>query len=181
MAYREHRLKVLPQYYEAWKSGVKCFELRKDDRDYQVGDFVWLCEWDGEKFTGRSFSIIRIDYILRDCPEYGLMDGYCILGFARPPITTEPKHGRWIPCSERLPDKFGKTLVTFISAAGALWTRVIIANYSDLMGIAKPCFWIGNVGKNDFENINSQVVAWMPLPEPYQSTTGQLNKEGESR
>ena len=72
---------------------------------------------------------------------------------------------RWIPCSERLPDRFGKMLVTFIP--GTLWTYVIIANYSDLMGIAKPCFWIGNVGKNDFANITSQVVAWMPLPEPY--------------
>ena len=74
---------------------------------------------------------------------------------------------QWIPCSERLPDRFGKMLVTFIPAAGTLWTRVIIANYSDLMGIAKPCFWIGNVGKNDFANITSHVVAWMPLPEPY--------------
>ena len=71
----------------------------------------------------------------------------------------------WIPCSVRLPDRFGKMLVTFIP--GTLWTYVIIANYSDLMGIAKPCFWIGNVGKNDFANITSHVVAWMPLPEPY--------------
>ena len=72
---------------------------------------------------------------------------------------------RWIPCGERLPDRFGKMLVTFIP--GTLWTYVIIANYSDLMGIAKPCFWIGNVGKSDFANITSRVVAWMPLPEPY--------------
>ena len=71
----------------------------------------------------------------------------------------------WIPCSERLPDRFGKMLVTFIPRT--LWTYVIIANYSDLMGIAKPCFWIGNVGKSDFANITSRVVAWMPLPEPY--------------
>lgn len=80
----------------------------------------------------------------------------------------EPKEEqRWIPCSERLPDRFGKMLVTFIPAAGTLWTQVIIAHYSDLMGIARPCFWIGNVGKNDFANITSQVVAWMPLPEPW--------------
>ena len=81
-----------------------------------------------------------------------------------PTIEPGPK---WIPCSEKLPDRFGKVLVTFIPAAGTLWTRVIIAHYFDLMGIAKPCFWIGNVGKNDFANITGQVVAWMPLPEPY--------------
>lgn len=74
---------------------------------------------------------------------------------------------RWVPCSERLPNKFGEMIVTFVPAAGTLWTRVIIAHYTNLMGIAKPCFWIGNVGKNDFANITSQVVAWMPLPEPY--------------
>lgn len=79
--YVEHRLKVLPEYFEAWVSRQKNFELRKDDRDYQVGDNVWLCEWDGEQYTGRSISIIPIKYILRDCPEYGLMPGYCILGF----------------------------------------------------------------------------------------------------
>lgn len=79
----------------------------------------------------------------------------------------------WIPCSERLPERFGKMLVTFIPAT--LWTYVIIANYSDLMGIAKPCFWIGNVGKNDFANITSRVVAWMPLPEPYKEDDHETN------
>lgn len=74
---------------------------------------------------------------------------------------------RWVPCSERLPDKYGKYLVTFIPSGGTLWTYVTIAHYSDLMGIAKPCFHVGNPGKNDFQNITKQVSAWMPLPEPY--------------
>lgn len=73
----------------------------------------------------------------------------------------------WIPCSERLPEKYGQYLVTFIPSAGTLWTYVLIARYSDLMGIAKPSFHIGNVGKNDFANITEQVTAWMPLPDPY--------------
>lgn len=74
---------------------------------------------------------------------------------------------RWIPVTKKLPDKFGRVLVTLVPDAGTLWVEVIIARYSDLMGIAKPCFWVGNVGKNDFENISKQVIAWMPLPEPY--------------
>ena len=76
-------------------------------------------------------------------------------------------HGWWIPCSERLPDRFGQVLCTFIPSGGTLWTSVIIAHYSDLMGISKPCFWIGDVGKNSFQNITKQVTAWMPLPEGY--------------
>ena len=96
-------------------------------------------------------------------------------------ITFHTKHGkevvfkkasaqpeqRWIPVTEKLPDKFGRVLVTLVPDAGTLWIEVIIARYSDLMGIAKPCFWVGNVGKNDFENISKQVIAWMPLPEAY--------------
>ena len=75
----------------------------------------------------------------------------------------------WIPCSERLPQKseYGKVLVTYIPSGGTLWTTVIIAHYSDLMGIAKPCFHIGEVGKKDFQNITDSVTAWQPLPKPY--------------
>ena len=74
----------------------------------------------------------------------------------------------WIPVSERPPrkDEYGKVLVTYTPPAGELWKTVIIAHYSDLMGITKPCFHIGEVGK-DFQNITEHVTAWAPLPEPY--------------
>ena len=79
-----HKLKILPEYFEAIASRKKTFELRTDDRDYKVGDLLCLREWDGERYTGRELSAIEIKYILRDCPEYGLADGYCILGFNEP-------------------------------------------------------------------------------------------------
>ncbi len=86
--------------------------------------------------------------------------------------TTPPQaleQTRWIPVSERLPRKgeYGKVLVTYIPSGGTLWTTVMIAHYSDLMGIAKPSFHIGEVGKESFQNITEQVTAWMPLPQPY--------------
>ncbi len=77
---KKHEIKILPQYFQPVKAGVKTFELRKDDRDYQVGDLVKMREWDGKKYTGNRI-IVDIRYILRDCPEYGLMDGYCIFGW----------------------------------------------------------------------------------------------------
>ncbi len=75
---------------------------------------------------------------------------------------------QWIPCSERLPERNGRYLVTRgLNACGSLWNRVYIINYSDLMGIkSERIWWNGNVGKSYFERIDD-VMAWMPLPEPW--------------
>lgn len=77
---KSHDLKILQKYFEAVVAGVKRFELRKNDRNFQVGERIILREWDGEQFTGRNIAYI-ITYVLKDCPEYGLKDGYCIIGF----------------------------------------------------------------------------------------------------
>lgn len=74
----DHVLKTLPEYFEAGFRGEKMFELRRDDRDFKVGDYILLKEWDGEQFTGRMMAK-KITYILRDCEQYGLKDGFCIL------------------------------------------------------------------------------------------------------
>ena len=77
---------------------------------------------------------------------------------------------QWIPVTERLPEKNGRYLVTRgLNAVGAIWNRVYIVNYSDLMGLKDSrIFWQGNVGKSDFEKLELEdVLAWMPLPEPY--------------
>ena len=71
--------KILPEYYHAVRIREKTFELRKDDSDYQLGDMLILREWDGEQYTGKTIHR-EITYILRDVPQYGLMEGYCILG-----------------------------------------------------------------------------------------------------
>ena len=78
-------LKILPEYFEQVDLGMKTFELRRDDRDYEVGDQLLLQEFDGENHTGR-WCTRYISYILRDCPEYGLMDGFCILGLSEVPV-----------------------------------------------------------------------------------------------
>lgn len=76
-----HELKILPEYYEEVKCGNKNFELRKNDRDYMEGDTIRLRAWDGGKYLDKAPLERTVKFVLMDCPEYGLMDGYCILGF----------------------------------------------------------------------------------------------------
>jgi ASC-1-like (ASCH) protein len=75
-----HRLKTLQPYYREVKERKKNFELRLNDRDFQVGDTVVLEEWTGESLTGAGITR-KIKYILKDCPQYGLKEGYCIFGW----------------------------------------------------------------------------------------------------
>ena len=54
------------------------------------------CEWDGEKYTGRE-QLCDVTYVMRHCPEYGIMDGYCILSIClRKLYPTVKRHGHWI-------------------------------------------------------------------------------------
>ena len=75
---------------------------------------------------------------------------------------------QWISVDEALPKANGRYLVTRgLNACGALWNRVYILNYSDLMGTkSERIWWQGNVGKSDFERLDD-IVSWMPLPKPY--------------
>ncbi len=73
--------KILPQYFEEILKGNKDFELRKDEDDIQVGDRLVLNEFDGTNYTGQYIAK-DVKYVLRNCPQYGLMDGYCIIGLS---------------------------------------------------------------------------------------------------
>lgn len=72
--------KILPEYFKDVQSGAKRFEIRKDEDDIQVGDVLELREWTGKEYTGETY-ICDVTYVLRNVPEYGLMDGYCIIGW----------------------------------------------------------------------------------------------------
>ena len=69
-------VKILPEYYEAVKCGDKTFEVRLNDRDYQVNDILHLQEFNNGEYTGRELVKV-VSYILNDstyCKE-----GYVVL------------------------------------------------------------------------------------------------------
>ena len=41
-----HELKTYPKYFQETIEGNKPFEIRKNDRNFQVGDVLILKEWD---------------------------------------------------------------------------------------------------------------------------------------
>jgi Domain of unknown function (DUF3850) len=59
-----HDLKSWPDYFSAVADGRKTFEVRKDDRDFIVGDYLRLREWDPQTkaYTGREVER-KITYI----------------------------------------------------------------------------------------------------------------------
>lgn len=77
----EHRLKTWSSYYDAVNTGAKSFELRVNDRNFQVGDTIVLEEYNPEttSYTGRSLTR-TIGYILERPPFGGLEVGWVILG-----------------------------------------------------------------------------------------------------
>ena len=81
---KRHELKILPKYFQDVKRGIKKFELRKNDRGFEVGDYVRLREYDGASYTGESIEV-RVVYVLQyeDAKEFGLAPDYCIFGFER--------------------------------------------------------------------------------------------------
>lgn len=69
-----HRLKILPEYFNPVRLGVKTFEIRKNDRDFQVGDTLMLKEYEANHFTGNMVRVI-VTYIT----GYGQQNGYLVM------------------------------------------------------------------------------------------------------
>jgi hypothetical protein len=89
-----HILKCWPEFLDAISDGRKTFELRRDDRDYLVGDTLELREYDPatDQFLARS-CVVFVTYVMRagrpaypldDRATEGLREGYVIMGITLP-------------------------------------------------------------------------------------------------
>ena len=66
--------------YNAINQGKKGFEVRFNDRNYQVNDILHLQEWTNGEYTGREMEV-EVTYLLDD-PNY-CKDGYVIMAINR--------------------------------------------------------------------------------------------------
>lgn len=78
-----HALKTWPEYFEQVFQGNKTFELRKNDREFKVGDTLALQEWDNYfgAYTGRCIDV-DVTYILSG-GNFGIEKGYVVMGIKR--------------------------------------------------------------------------------------------------
>ena len=78
MSIQHHYLKTLTNYYQAVERGEKNFEVRFNDRGFNVFDILHLQEFiPPSTYTGRVVDK-EIVYILDD-PQY-CKEGYVVLG-----------------------------------------------------------------------------------------------------
>jgi len=70
-----------------------------------------------------------------------------------PSVTPKPKMGRWIPVSERLPEKYEEVIVTDVEVSDTYQSQYIGNGY-----------WECDNGA-----FTNRIIAWMPLPEPYKA------------
>ena len=109
-----HELKSWPQFFTRVISGEKTFELRVNDRDFKLGDFLFLREYDPltEQYSGR-FQYVRITYILGETDhalQHVLHPDYVILALSlhwSTPLRVLPGN-KWV--SQLRPEKH---LVTY--------------------------------------------------------------------
>lgn len=71
-----HKLKIDPKYFEDVRLATKTFEIRKNDRNFHVGDKLLLCEYDRDKkeYTGNQLTA-TITYIT----DFAQKDGYIVI------------------------------------------------------------------------------------------------------
>jgi len=112
-----HELKTDPEVFDAVILGLKGFEIRRDDRNFQVGDELFLRK---TRYTGAQMKegmpleytgencVRRVGYVLHG-PVYGLEAGWVIMSIVRRSAfddwPREPK-GRLI-CSPQKPFPLG--------------------------------------------------------------------------
>ena len=102
----------------------------------------------------------NIDETLADVAENRLENWLNELPPIQPETNCSEFPNSWIPCSKRLPDKEGDYLVTLLDD-GRTWVK--IALWNETFGGRWQAVLYNDVDYSDISN----VIAWMPLPEPY--------------
>lgn len=75
-----HNIKCVQPHYDDIASGVKTFEVRLNDRDYDLNDRLELFEYDADtdQFSGKVTRVLVRHLLNDDIP--GIETGYVVMG-----------------------------------------------------------------------------------------------------
>ena len=74
-----HELKVIDRFWPDYKSGLKTFSIRKNDRNFAVGDVCIFKLWDENHFVLNEIVVKKITHILHDYDSKMVLEKHCIL------------------------------------------------------------------------------------------------------
>ncbi len=83
---KTHELKTWPIFFHQVKTDLKQFEIRIDDRGFQVGDFLMLREYNIDKKEYTGHTIMREISCIIEGGQFGIENGYCAMGLKHPEI-----------------------------------------------------------------------------------------------
>lgn len=70
----------MPKFFQDVATGRKRFEVRKNDRGFQVGDHLLLREYSNPRYTGRMV-LVEVGYMT----TFGQQEGWVVMGIERIP------------------------------------------------------------------------------------------------
>jgi uncharacterized protein YqfB (UPF0267 family) len=74
----QHDLKITPEYFDDIVSDIKTFEVRRNDRDFKVGDILRLMEYFPSDNSYSGEDVYATVKCIFDHPMY-VKDGYVIM------------------------------------------------------------------------------------------------------
>lgn len=102
-----------------------------------------------------------------------------------------PSVERWIPCSERLPEDLEEVNVTWVNhnpepyynfAKDKPFTATAVYHKEKWYWYSSTCAdWLAEYGRNPNQEIDDdiEIIAWMPLPEPYEEHSMEEFMQGQ--
>lgn len=143
----EHDLKCHPEPFQAIVDGNKPWELRKNDRDFQVGDVLHLREWDPTEqwvaaglpgtrkkvhgqYTGRALRK-SVLFILTNVADWGLDADHVIMTLGPLHVGPDIEPSPWVPMTNPRDIKVIGKNIEELCEAGAAAARCLIQGINE--------------------------------------------------